>query len=260
MASLHRRLGLGLLSLLLLAGTRAEGQVLVPSVQASIHDPTGAGKGSKLNSAPFEGLLRRGKNREDRAIVEFNVSNFRGARLADATLAFGLAVNNAGGAQVREFDVFVYAGKGKADLDAFAVQGKLVQRISFSVRANPATYRLTVTAPVQALLEGETAFVGVRLNPIGDDNFPTILTEPSLTLRTEAAAAAEAKIAELIRRLGDAQFLVRETATAELVKVGEAARPQLQKAARESDDAEVRQRAQHILDRLDRVRRMSGLR
>jgi hypothetical protein len=56
------------------------------------------------------------------------------------------------------------------------------------------------------------------------------------------------RIQDLIRKLGSEDYATREQATRELEKIGKSARPALQKAAEESEDPEVRQRAQNLLD------------
>jgi hypothetical protein len=56
------------------------------------------------------------------------------------------------------------------------------------------------------------------------------------------------RIQELIRKLGSDDFATREQATEELKKAGKPAREALQKAAEESEDPEVRQRAKTILE------------
>ena len=64
-----------------------------------------------------------------------------------------------------------------------------------------------------------------------------------------AFAAQDAdRIQDLIRKLGSDDFTTREQATEELKKAGKPAREALQKAADESDDPEVRQRARTILE------------
>lgn len=66
-----------------------------------------------------------------------------------------------------------------------------------------------------------------------------------------AFAAQDAdRIQELIRKLGSDDFTTREQATEELKKAGKSAREALQKAADESEDPEVRQRARTILEDL----------
>src|SRR6516225_176235 len=61
------------------------------------------------------------------------------------------------------------------------------------------------------------------------------------------------RIQDLIRKLGSDDFATREQATEDLKKSGKTAREALQKAADESDDPEVRQRARTILDELARA-------
>ncbi|HLY75634.1 MAG TPA: PDZ domain-containing protein [Planctomycetota bacterium] len=56
------------------------------------------------------------------------------------------------------------------------------------------------------------------------------------------------RIQDLIRNLGSEDYATREQATQELEKIGKPARAALQKAAEESQDPEVRQRAQTLLD------------
>ncbi len=56
------------------------------------------------------------------------------------------------------------------------------------------------------------------------------------------------RVQDLIRKLGSEDYATREQASEELKKIGKPARPALQKAAEESDDPEVRQRAQALLD------------
>lgn len=56
------------------------------------------------------------------------------------------------------------------------------------------------------------------------------------------------RIQDLIRKLGSEEYSAREQATEELRKIGKPAREALKKAAEESGDPEVRQRAQALLD------------
>ncbi|MCI0680716.1 MAG: hypothetical protein L0Y71_01315 [Gemmataceae bacterium] len=251
------RLHLLAAALIVIAAEPAAAQTHRPAVRASLHDQDGDGKADKINATMWQGLLRRGTNRADRAVAEFDLSALRGRRLAEVVLEFELAVNNAGGASVREFDVVVYAGTGKVDLDTFTAKAQLIRRISFSIQANPATYRLDADRQVQAVLDGKAKFVGIRFDPVGDANFPSILTEVALIVQTEADAAAAREIAALIQRLGADEFKEREAAATELVKRGARARPQLDKAQREARDAEIRQRVRAILDRINRERRQS---
>jgi len=71
----------------------------------------------------------------------------------------------------------------------------------------------------------------------------TLLLALLLTLTQDAD-----RIQELIHKLGSEDYSVREQATEDLRKIGKPAREALQKAADESDDPEVRQRAQTLLE------------
>jgi hypothetical protein len=70
------------------------------------------------------------------------------------------------------------------------------------------------------------------------------------TLLVAFAAQDADHIQDLIRKLGSDDFTTREQATEELKKAGKSARESLQKAADESDDPEVRQRAKTILEEM----------
>src|SRR5262249_33138620 len=70
--------------------------------------------------------------------------------------------------------------------------------------------------------------------------------------RTRTLSGAQlAHVRELIRRLGDESFPVREQASAQLAKLGKSGAALL-RAALDSPDAEVRHRAQRCLDALAR--------
>src|SRR5688572_30810950 len=71
-----------------------------------------------------------------------------------------------------------------------------------------------------------------------------------LTLATSALVLAQEdpRIQEAIRGLGAESFEDREKATAELKKIGAPAQEALKKAAADSEDPEVRERAKRILD------------
>jgi hypothetical protein len=60
-------------------------------------------------------------------------------------------------------------------------------------------------------------------------------------------------IRDLIRKLGSDDFATREQATDALKKAGKAAKEPLQKAAEESEDPEVRQRAKDILEEMSKA-------
>ncbi len=157
---------------------------LLPVVEASIHDEPRDGVGDLFNES-LTGLLREQSTREDRAVVEFDLATV-GEPIDLAVLDFTLSSANAAGSQRRSFDVSVYAGNGLADLSDFAVAGTSVATVSFSVPQGSDTYRLDVTAEVQALAGSGTTFIGIKWDPLGDV-FPVIAHEATLTINGVAA-------------------------------------------------------------------------
>jgi hypothetical protein len=60
----------------------------------------------------------------------------------------------------------------------------------------------------------------------------------------------EAKIKELIQKLGSEDFDEREKATKELIKIGKPALPFLEKALKEIDGADIKSRAKYIIEEI----------
>jgi HEAT repeat protein len=73
---------------------------------------------------------------------------------------------------------------------------------------------------------------------------------PRAAAVTAAPRPPAPSIEELIRRLGDDDFEVREAASRALEAAGRAAAAALEEAARDSQDAEIRWRAQRALDKI----------
>jgi WD40 repeat protein len=69
--------------------------------------------------------------------------------------------------------------------------------------------------------------------------------------KTDAPAKVPAEVERLIKQLGNDAFEEREAASKALAAMGEAARPALLKAATGSDDAEIRRRAEQLVEALD---------
>lgn len=153
--------------------------IITPSVRASIHDEPRDGIGDSFNLSPFEGLLRQQISREDRAIIELDLSSFSGTTLTQAKLDFTISVNNSGGSQFREFDVLLYFGNGLADLSDFSDPATFVTTIGYSVPDGSKDFSLDVLDTTQAILADGALFIGMRLDPIGNDNFPSILVADS---------------------------------------------------------------------------------
>jgi RNA polymerase sigma factor (sigma-70 family) len=89
---------------------------------------------------------------------------------------------------------------------------------------------------------------------------PNAEAPPSRTADAGKAADA-AEVERLIRQLGSDRFTEREEATQALEKIGEPAYEALRKAAADSDDVEIRKRAEGILRTIEQrweVRRFEG--
>jgi hypothetical protein len=68
-----------------------------------------------------------------------------------------------------------------------------------------------------------------------------------------ALNASEGRISDLIQLLGHNDFAARQRASTDLLELGEPARPELEKAVKESKDIEVRTRAGALLKQLDQI-------
>ncbi len=185
----------------LTAGTYDVREVLPPGWQmtyprgASIDMPTAAV--ASINDSPIDGLgdsfnttdslLRqidpdRGTpSKEDRAIVEVDVSSLAGADLASATLNFTLAINNHGGDE-REFHVLAYPGNGTAELGDFSRPGILIGDVVLTTTGT--AYAMDVRSAIELLLAGGADSIGFRFDPIGGYVFPCLVRDVSLAVST----------------------------------------------------------------------------
>ena len=170
----------------LFAARPAIADLLVPVFQASIHDEPIDGTGDSFNASPLEGLLRRqdseGLLREDRAVAEFDLVDYQASVPFSAVIDFSLVVNNFDGLQTRSFDVFLYGGNGMADLSDYSLAGTNIGQVTFSVGDFLSAYQFDVLPEVLTLLAGGSRYVGLRLNPLGNENYPTILAIATLRL------------------------------------------------------------------------------
>ena len=123
---------------------------------------------------------------------------------------------------------------------------------SLSVRVHEAALILLVGAPVLPLL---VVFLG-SISPFGSAAAQSAPSSDAASSPAGAATTADPDsdllpIAEAVRGLGDPSFREREAASRALLSHGSAALPAL-RAALESDDAEVRHRAEDLIDRISR--------
>jgi hypothetical protein len=170
---------------LVLSVSTAWADDLGPVVIASIHDEPLDGQGDSFNDPPFDGLLRQQSYREDRAIQEYDVSAYVGSTVSNATISGTIYVNNSGGTWPRVFDFIIYAGNGQADLTDFEIVGSVVGTGTWQQDSGPLYFSFDVTTEVQALLDGGSQYVGLRVDPTSDNSFPSILDADG-TLTIEA--------------------------------------------------------------------------
>lgn len=161
---------------------------LLPVVVASIHDEPRDGLGDSFNSSSFEGLLREQSTREDRAILEYDVSAFGGSSITIATVSGRVSVNNSFNNGVRTFDFLLYDGNGQADLSDFQISATVVG--SGSYHPPPDTFfdfSFDVTAEVQGLITGGATHIGLKVDCSSNPNFPNILSPITLLSITAGA-------------------------------------------------------------------------
>ena len=169
------------LAALPLFSATAQAQDILPTVIASIHDEPVDGLGDTFNNAPFEGLLRKLSTRQDRAILEYDLSSFVGSTLPSVTLSGQVFVNNSFDNGLREFDFVVYSANGVADLTDFQITATLVGSGSYAPPSQSSfTFSFDVTAEVQAILDGGNGWIGVRCDPTSEPNFPNILDDETM--------------------------------------------------------------------------------
>ena len=178
------------LAILLAPLASASATDLFPTVQASIHDAPVDGAGDTFNATPFQGLVRKGgATQEDRAIQEFDVSAFTGASLASATISGTVSSNNAFDVGVRTFDFVLYAGNGVADLSDYQIAAVSVGTASYHPPLQTSlTYSFDATAAAQALLSGGATWIGLRVQPTTDPNFPNLLDDTTSRLTLVAGS------------------------------------------------------------------------
>ncbi len=157
-----------------------------PSVAVSIHDDEPDGLPDYFNNTPFTGLLRQQTSREDRAVLEFEVRPELVSDTASVSLNFDLVVNNSGGSQFREFSLYNYVGNGAADLFDFNSVDNFIETVALDLSVSPrGTYSIDVTSIMLQAIENEDTFIGFAFDPIGLDNFPTVLTDSTLEITEE---------------------------------------------------------------------------
>lgn len=145
------------------------------TVEASIYDNPRNGVGDGFNTDNF---VLQTPSREDRVILEFDISPLDSSILSYAQLSFYIGTNNGGGAQYREFDLYLYSGDGNASLSDFGRNDIYVTRIGYTVY-NEVPFNIDVSGALQQLIDSNAAFSGVLIDPIGDQNFASVVCGPA---------------------------------------------------------------------------------
>ncbi|UCF43705.1 MAG: DUF5011 domain-containing protein [Planctomycetota bacterium] len=152
------------------------------SVVASIHDapPDGIPDSFNTEVGGHHRFLSQTPSMEDRAILEFDLNQFSGSTIGQATLMLSLSGNNAYGESFREYDVYLYSGNGQRDLSDYSIPGALIATINYTVNIDvPFKFvYLDVRDEVQSLLGNQPSFLGVRVDPITDGDYGSLLGHP----------------------------------------------------------------------------------
>lgn len=187
--------------------------VLTPVVNTSIQDGGRSGiisYGNANGQGDFfssPGFLRNTTSIENRAIIEFDISSFQNASILNAMLDFDLRVNNSGGSQFRQFDVYVYAGNGGVELSDFSATNlALSPRISLSVSQIQQSYNFNTTNILEDFTDKKINFIGFVVDPIGTNNFPTILENSKLTVTAIAVVPEPLTILGVVTAIGFGTF------------------------------------------------------
>lgn len=191
----------------------------------------------------------------DRRLLAFRTAADLAARASDARYAlyFGNpeAASGAAGPEA-VFDFY----EDFTRPDDLARRFEIDREISCAVHEGALVIRdvaagRTQDAPARLVLKGAPAAAGFSLSfdlEIDSSNAAGAGFAVTVEMKGEAAAdpALGKKLDDLVEKLGDLDWEVREKATRELIKVGRPAVPRIAAALR-SSDAEVRWRADHIL-------------
>jgi len=118
-----------------------------------------------------------------------------------------------------------------------------------------------VSAPVIRVPITDGAAVIIGLTEQQALNLANALASSKLnvSVQVKPTAELEKKIEKLIKQLGAEDWQQRESATKELEKIGNLAKPQLSRAKKESPDAEIRFRAETILQHIATLESAAGI-
>jgi len=194
--------GLLFVGLVIAGPSEAPAEVLVPAVNATLTDDPMDGIADRLNVDEYhDGILARSveRNKQTRVVSEFDLSAYAGRSLSGAALDFQIAPDyefgegESPGPQFRAFDLYLYPGDGSAQLGDFSTPGdRYVDTVALESLTQIASFTVDLLEPVQEILP-QTPFVGVRVVPLGAENYPSIFLNPTLAV----AAGPPSEVPEL---------------------------------------------------------------
>ncbi len=154
------------------AGLAQPVELTPPEVAASIN------LAGDVDLGTFNGLLRKTATREERAIQEYDISQFAGMTVLSATIRGTVAANNGFDNGPREFDFGIYSGDGVATPADFSASATVVGNGSYAPPTDSSfDFSFDVTAEVQAILDGGGNWAGLLVVPTSSPNFPNILID-----------------------------------------------------------------------------------
>lgn len=114
---------------------------------------------------------------EIRNITEYDLSDYLGMTLTTANLKMGICANNGYGARYREYNIYLYAGNGQADLDDFSATAVLLDTLSYNLDQDiqSVTAYIDILDYAQLLLDDSITFVGIRVDPVTEDDYGTVV-------------------------------------------------------------------------------------
>ena len=159
----------------------------LPEFQASLRDQPPDGTADSVDAA--EWLLLQTSSAETRVVAEFDTAILAGTQLDAAQLDFSMFINNGGGAQTRQFAIYVYPGNGAVDLDDFTEPGYFAGTVTLTVATGMADYQVDVTSALQSVLDDGASVAGIRFDPLGTDIFATGVRDLRLTVAAPTVGA-----------------------------------------------------------------------
>ena len=123
------------------------------------------GLGDSFNA--LEGLIRELQSREDRAILEYDVSGFAGQTVTRAVFDGRVTVNNSQDNGPRTFDFLVYEGNGRPDLSDFEIDATFIGSGSYHPPDDMFfDFSFDVTSQVRTVIDSSKYCSGVVASPV----------------------------------------------------------------------------------------------